>query len=56
MTRPTLFLDDGGVMNENSLRPEQWARLVGEFFPPILGGTSAEWVDANKKAIIQHLD
>ena len=55
MTRPTLFIDDGGVLNDNSLRQEQWARLVGEFYPPILGGTSAEWSAANKKAIVQHL-
>lgn len=48
MPRPILFLDDGGVMNDNSLRGPQWQRLVGEYFPPILGGTPQEWADANR--------
>ena len=29
-----VFLDDGGVINDNSLRAPQWRRLVGEFFVP----------------------
>ena len=36
MTHPVLFLDDGGVMNDNRLRGEQWRRMVAEFFTPIL--------------------
>jgi FMN phosphatase YigB (HAD superfamily) len=43
----TIFLDDGGVINDNSLRGPQWRRLVGEFFPPRLGGTAAAWSEAN---------
>lgn len=43
-----LFLDDGGVMNDNTVRGPQWERLVGEFFPPILGGSSEAWAEANR--------
>ncbi|GCE07095.1 HAD family hydrolase [Dictyobacter aurantiacus] len=47
MGRVTIFLDDGGVMNDNALRGPQWRRLVGEFFPPRLGGTALAWAEAN---------
>ena len=43
-----LFIDDGGVMNDNALRGSQWQRLLGEFFPPILGGTPEAWAEANR--------
>jgi len=36
--RPIIFLDDGGVMNDNNARALQWQRLVGEYFVPLLGG------------------
>ncbi len=47
MTHWTLFLDDGGVMNNNRLRGPQWQRLVAEFFVPRLGGTPEAWAKAN---------
>lgn len=40
MGRLTIFVDDGGVMNDNRLRAPQWRRLLGEFFPPRLGGSA----------------
>ena len=43
-----LFVDDGGVMNDNALRGSQWQRLLGKFFPPILGGTPEAWAEANR--------
>jgi HAD superfamily hydrolase (TIGR01509 family) len=43
-----IYLDDGGVMNDNRPRGEQWRRLLGEFFPPRLGGTPAGWAEANR--------
>jgi FMN phosphatase YigB (HAD superfamily) len=46
-----VFLDDGGVINDNSRRAPQWERLVGEFFVPRLGGTREQWAAANRKAI-----
>ena len=48
MSQLTVFLDDGGVMNDNSQRAEQWQRLVSEFFMPLLGGTSEAWIEANR--------
>ena len=43
-----IFLDDGGVINDNSRRAPQWQQLVGEFFPSRLGGTAAHWSEANE--------
>jgi HAD superfamily hydrolase (TIGR01509 family) len=51
-----VLLDDGGVMNDNELRQEQWYRLVGEFFVPILGGTHTAWADANRVVIKRLLE
>ena len=42
-----IFLDDGGVMNNNRLRGPQWRQLVGEFFPSRLGGDATAWSEAN---------
>jgi len=44
----TLFIDDGGVMNDNALRGPEWQRLVAEFFVPLLGGNPDEWKEANR--------
>ncbi len=46
--KPVIFLDDGGVMNDNRLRGSQWQQLVGEFFAPLLGGESTAWAEANR--------
>ncbi len=45
--RPIIFLDDGGVMNDNYVRALQWQRLVGEYFVPLLGGSPEAWSRAN---------
>lgn len=54
VTRPVILLDDGGVMNDNLLRGEQWPRLIGEFFALRLGGTEDVWAAANR-IVIQHI-
>lgn len=46
--KPIIFLDDGGVMNNNFQRSQQWPRLVGAFFAPQLGGEPAMWGKANR--------
>lgn len=46
-----LFIDDGGVMNDNELRGPEWRRLVAEFFVPLLGGERAAWAKANQDVI-----
>lgn len=47
-TRLVLFIDDGGVMNDNAVRAPQWQRLLGEFFSPILGSAPDAWATANR--------
>lgn len=46
--RMDLFLDDGGVLNDNSLRSSEWLRLIGEFMPPRMGRTAEQWASANR--------
>lgn len=43
-----VFLDDGGVLNDNRLRGREWPRLIGEFMPARLGGTPQQWARANR--------
>ena len=50
-SRLTIFIDDSGVMNDNSLRGHQWQRFVGEFFAPLLGGDQESWARANRAIV-----
>ena len=43
-----VFLDDGGVLNDNQRRAPQWRRLLGEFFAARFGGTETAWGKANQ--------
>jgi HAD superfamily hydrolase (TIGR01509 family) len=43
-----LFIDNGGVITDNSKLAGHYLRLVGEFLVPRLGGTAAAWADANR--------
>lgn len=54
--QPVILLDDGGVMNDNLLRGEQWPLLVGEFFAPRLGRTIAAWAEVNRIVIQRILE
>jgi hypothetical protein len=56
MTLPAIFLDDGGVLNDNQVRGAQWQRLVGEYFPPRLGGAPEAWAEANRVVINRILE
>jgi HAD superfamily hydrolase (TIGR01509 family) len=49
--RPVIFLDDGGVLNDNAVRGPQWQRLVAEFFAPKLGGIPEAWAEANREVV-----
>jgi FMN phosphatase YigB (HAD superfamily) len=42
-----VYLDDGGVLNDNERRAPEWRRLLGEWFTPRLGGTPEAWAAAN---------
>ena len=48
MARTTLFLDDGGVLSDNTVRSAEWQRLCGEFFAERLGGEPRAWGEANR--------
>ena len=54
--RPTVFLDDGGVMNENAVRGSQWRRLIGEYLAPRLGGEPAGWAAANVEVMERQME
>ncbi|HYK96780.1 MAG TPA: HAD hydrolase-like protein [Candidatus Acidoferrales bacterium] len=45
-----VFIDDGGVLNDNERRAPQWRRLLSEYLPPRLGGTPEAWAEANRPA------
>ncbi len=45
-----LFLDDGGVMNDNTLRGRQYPGLVASYLAPRLGGHPDAWVASNHPA------
>ncbi|KAF9942559.1 hypothetical protein BGZ67_001172 [Mortierella alpina] len=43
-----IFLDSGGVINDNAQRAPQWLQYLGEFLPTtVLGGTAQVWRQAN---------
>ena len=44
-----VFLDDGGVLNDNDCRAPEWRRLLGEYFAPRFGGTPQAWGEADAK-------
>jgi HAD superfamily hydrolase (TIGR01509 family) len=46
-----IFFDDGGVLNDNSIRAPQWKEFCGEFFHLKFGGDPEVWGEANQKAI-----
>ena len=52
----TVFLDDGGVMNENAVRGSQWRRLIGEYLVPRLGGEPAGWAAANVEVMERQME
>ena len=44
----TVFLDDGGVLNDNERRTAEWGRLIADYLSPRLGGTREAWAEANR--------
>ncbi len=45
-----VFLDDGGVLNNNELRSPQWQELIAQYFAPRYGGDHNAWKHANRIA------
>lgn len=54
--KPVIFLDSGGVINDNEARAAQWRMLVAEYFAPRLGGTKSAWAEANRQTLDSLLD
>ncbi|KAF9572429.1 hypothetical protein EC968_009907 [Mortierella alpina] len=47
-----IFLDSGGVINDNAQRAPQWLQYLGEFLPTtVLGGNANVWRQANAQII-----
>lgn len=46
-----IFIDDGGVMNDNERRGQQWLRFLAEYLVPRLGGDHAAWEAANLEVL-----
>lgn len=49
--KKVIFLDDGGVLNDNSIRAIQWRNLIPQFFSPRFGGSHDRWKEANTYAM-----
>ncbi|KAF8947155.1 hypothetical protein BGZ47_010173 [Haplosporangium gracile] len=48
----SIFLDSGGVINDNAERAPQWVRYLGEYLPTtVLGGNAQVWRMANVEMI-----
>jgi hypothetical protein len=47
MDGSVLFIDDGGLKNENARPAAQWQRLAGRYLAPRLGGLPEAWAAAN---------
>ena len=47
----TVFFDDGGVLNDNEIRGQQWKTYVGEYYSSGFGGEPEGWGEANQKLI-----
>ena len=52
----TIFFDDGGVLNDNRIRGEQWKKYVGEYYSTRFGGDPEIWGEANQKLITSLFD
>ena len=50
-----IFLDDGGVMNDNERRGSQWLRHLVDYLVPRFGGDRAAWEAANTEVITRQM-
>ncbi|MFW9779350.1 MAG: HAD family hydrolase [Candidatus Heimdallarchaeota archaeon] len=56
MDLSSIFFDDGGVLNDNSMRHDQWMELCAQYFQPRYGGMHQTWREANHQAIAILID
>ncbi len=50
-----IFIDDGGVMNDNERRGQQYRHYIAEYVVPRFGGDHAAWEAANLKVIMEQI-
>jgi phosphoglycolate phosphatase-like HAD superfamily hydrolase len=50
-----IFLDDGGVMNDNERRGRQWRRHLAEYLVPRFSESHAAWEEANTAVITRQM-
>ena len=50
-TSIAIFFDDGGVLNDNTIRATQWKAFCGEFFHSNFGGDPEMWAEANQRTM-----
>ena len=50
-TSIAIFFDDGGVLNDNTIRAPQWKTFCGEFFHSNFGGDPEMWAEANQRTM-----
>jgi hypothetical protein len=50
-----IFLDDGGVMNDNERRGSQWLSHLVDYLVPRFGGDRAAWEAANTEVITRQM-
>ena len=48
----SVFIDNGGVLTDNSQRAPHYRRLVGEYFVPRYSGTQTAWEEANANTFL----
>jgi len=51
-----IFFDDGGVLNDNSIRAPQWKAFCGEFFHSRFGGDPEVWGEVNQNVMMSFMD
>ncbi|KAF9979311.1 hypothetical protein BGZ73_000005 [Actinomortierella ambigua] len=44
-----IFLDSGGVINNNDIRAPQWVHNLSNVMPPLFGGTPKHWGESNRR-------
>jgi len=54
--KPFLFFDDGGVLNDNNVRVNQWKPLLADFMVDKYGGDHETWMKANYEAVTLIMD
>ena len=50
-----IFIDDGGVMQDNETRGQQWLQFLPEYLIPIYGGEAEQWAESNKEVLRQQM-